>query len=269
MTLRAMAAFLRRDLRIETGYRWSFVLQILGVFPSVLMFFFLSRLFGDMAAGPLRAYGGTYFPFVLIGIAVQNYFTVAIGTYARSMRDAQLTGTLEAVLNTPVPLPAFIFGSAAYAFGLHSLRIGLYLAMGCALGGTILDLSHVLWACAALALSIAAFSALGILSAAFILFVKRGDPLNWIFSMISWLLGGVYYPVTLLPEWLQRISALIPMTHSLEALRTLLLGKGGPSEICGNLLGLGLWAVIGLPAACGVLALALARARATGSLGHH
>jgi ABC-2 type transport system permease protein len=267
--MRTLGAFLRRDLQTETGYSLSFVLQVVAIFPTVLMFYFLSRLFGDMVPAPLRAYGGTYFPFVLVGIAVQNYLMSALNSYSGALREAQLSGTLEAVLATPVSTGSFLFGSAIYAFLLNSLRIALYLAAGCLLAGMILDLRNIPGALLVIVLSAAAFSVMGVLSASFILLFKKGDPLNWFFNVISWLLGGVYYPVTVLPGWLQDMAAFIPMTHTLEALRSLLLGNGNIEGVTGHLLWLAAWAVIGLPLSCACFALALKRARRKGSIGYY
>jgi len=267
--IRTLGAFLRRDLRIAASYNLSFVLEILGIFPLVLMFFFLARLFGDIAAGPLRAYGGAYFPFVLIGIAVQNYFSAALRSFAAGIREAQVAGTLEAVLATPLSPGVFLFGTALYAFVFNALRIFLYLIAGGLLAGMVFDLQNMPAALFVLVLSIAAFSSMGILSAAFILFFKKGDPLNWFFSVLSWLLGGVYYPVSVLPEWLRTLAGFIPMTHTLEALRILLLGQGTLGDVSGHLAALAAWAAIGLPAGYGFFLLALGRARRDGTIGHY
>lgn len=269
MMLRSIGAFLRRDIQTEVSYRLSFVLQILGIFPSVLLFYFLSRFLDDGAKEPLRLYGGSYYPFVLIGIAVQNYFSIALSGYSGSIRDAQLSGTLEAVLSTPVSVTSFLFGSALYAFVFNSFRIILYLVVGCLVGGMVLDLRNIPGAILAVILSIAAFSGMGIVSAGFIILFKKGNPLNWILNVTSWLLGGVYYPVSVLPQWLQKISAFIPMTHTLEALRILLLGQGGIRMAAGHLLCLAIWAATTLPLGWAFFVYALNRARAKGSIGHY
>jgi ABC-2 type transport system permease protein len=267
--MRVLWAFLRRDIQNEFSYRLSFLLQLLGIFPVVLMFFFLSRLFEGSLPGPLAAYGGRYFPFVLIGIAVQNYLAFALSSFASSMREAQLSGTLEAILVTPVRLPVFLLGSSLYAFFFSSMRIFLYLAVGAALCHAELAWHRLPLVMLVLLLSVTAFASLGILSASFIVLFKRGDPLNWLINVASWLLGGVYYPVSVLPEWLRDIAQLIPMTHTLEALRVLLLTPEAPGAIGGHLLVLGLWVLVGLPLSYGSFRYAFNRARVTGTLGHY
>ena len=267
--LSILLAFLRRDILNEISYKLSFFLQLLAIFPVVLMFFFLSRLVGTTISGPLEPYGGNYFPFVLIGIAVQNYLTLSLSRFSGSLRESQLSGTLEAVLVTPVRLPSFLIGSTAYSFVFNALRIFIYLAIGSLLFHVNFNWARLPAAIGVIGLTIAAFSCLGIFSASFIMLFKRGDPINWGFNVISWLLGGVYYPVNILPLWLQKVAYVIPMTHSLEALRLILLTDHRFSGLLDHLLVLGLWGAIGLPASLLCFRYALNRARIQGTLGHY
>ena len=56
-----------------------------------------------------------------------------------------------------------------------------------------------------------------------VLAFKRADPSSWLVQGLSYLLGGVYYPVAVLPEWGQTLANILPITHALEAMRKLLL----------------------------------------------
>lgn len=264
-----LVAFLWRDILNEISYKLSFLFQLLGIFPVVLMFFFLSRLVGSSISGPLQPYGGSYFPFVLIGIAVQNYLTLSLSMFSGNLRESQLSGTLEAVLVTPVSFPSFLMGSTAYSFVFNSLRIFIYLTVGSLLFHIHFNWTRLPVALGVIGLIIAAFSSLGIFSASFIMLFKRGDPINWGFNVISWLLGGVYYPVNILPSWLQKVAYIIPMTHSLEALRLILLTEHRLSVLWDHLLVLGLWGAIGLPVSFFCFRFALNRARMQGTLGHY
>jgi len=267
--MRIILAFLWRDILNEMSYKLSLFLQILNLFPAVVLFFFLSRLVGSTISGPLAPYGGNYFPFVLIGMAVQNYLGVSLSSFSNSLRESQLSGSLEAVLSTPISLSTFLMGSAAYSFAFNSLRILAYLGIGSLLFGAELNWIRFPAALLTLALTITAFSSFGIFSASFILLFKRGDPLNWAFNVTSWLMGGVYYPVSVLPDWLQKAAMLVPMTHSLEALRQSLLCNQGIAAIGPHLLALFIWTAIGLPFSIFCFRCALNRARIKGALGHY
>jgi ABC-2 type transport system permease protein len=266
--LATLWGFLRRDFANEISYKLSFALQVLSLFPVMLMFFFLSRMIGDTVAGALGPYGGAYFPFVLVGIVLDRYQVFSLGSFSSSLRESQLTGTLEAVLVAPIPLPLFLAGSGLYSFGLNSLRVLFYLVAGSLLFGVRFHLDRLPLAALTMVLTVGAISSVGLLSASFIALFKRGDPISYAFTVASWLLGGVYYPVAILPRGLQALAALLPMTHALEAMRFSLLGSGPSAGLGGHLAVLAAWAGLGLPLSYCCFRLALERARAQGTLGH-
>lgn len=218
-----LLAFLRRDLAIEASYRVSFALQAASVFLSIAAYYFLARFIGQVGIPGLAPYGGDYFAFVLLGVALHDYLSTSLDAFSRSIREAQLAGTLEALLSTQTSLPTIILSSAAYPFLWTSASVLLYLALGAGLFGVSLAGGNWLGAALILALAILTFSALGILSASFILVFKRGSPIAWLLGALSWLLGGVLYPVAVLPDWLRALSALLPITHAIEGMRAALL----------------------------------------------
>ena len=262
-------AFLRRDLQHEASYKLAFAMQVLSTLPVMLMFLLLSRFFGQLVPSQLQAYGGQYFPFVLIGIAVQNYLLLAMSAFSGRLREAQLTGTFEAELVTPVPLPLYLAGSSLFAFALKTVHIFIYLLLGSLLGGVHLQWARLPLVLLVLLLSAGAFSCLGILSASYIVLFKKGDPVGSVFMVMSWLLGGVYFPVAMLPGWLHGIAPILPMTQCLEALRLLLLGNQGLAQIARPLAILAAWVVLGVPACYACFAWAVAWARKKGTLGQY
>jgi ABC-2 type transport system permease protein len=92
----------------------------------------------------------------------------------------------------------------------------VYLAMGAFLGAD-LSRGNLMAAVCVLVLSIITFSAVGILAASVILVTKRGDPVTWLFNALLTLLGGVYYPVEILPGFLQWLAHWLPVTYALHA----------------------------------------------------
>ena len=123
-------AFLRRDWRLQLSYRFSFLLQFFGIFFNLLVFYFLSKLVGDSAAPYLEPYGGNYFAFVLIGLAFSGYFGVGLNSFSANLREAQTTGTLEAMLMTPTRLSTVIMSSSIYDYGFVTFQVFVYLALG-------------------------------------------------------------------------------------------------------------------------------------------
>ncbi len=265
--LRQAAAFLRRDLLLQSSYRSAFVLNLVGVFFSVAIFHYLGRLVDAEGTGKLG--GRDYFSFVLIGIAFYNYLGTALNSFSGSLRQAQLTGTLEPLLVTPVGIPTLLFGSALYHFLYTSLTAVAYLAVAEIAFGLDLSRANLPSALLALVLTILASSGLGILSAAFTLVWKRGDPLAFVLGTASALLGGVYFPLSVVPEWLQRVAAWIPLTYALSAMRGALLDGKPPGALGADLGALALFAVVLIPLSVLSFSAALARARRDGSLAQY
>ncbi len=261
-------AFLRRDLRLQLSYRFAFFLQFFNVFFGIFMFRFLSLLVGDSAAPYLADYGGDYFAFVLIGLAFSGYFGVGLRSFASNLRDAQITGTLEAMLMTPSRLSTIILSSGIYDYGFITFQVLVYLALGALIFNVQLK-GNFAAALVILALTIVAMSCLGILAASFIMVLKRGDPVTWLFNSLSLLLGGVYYPVEIMPDWLQVFSRLLPVTYSLAAMRQALLNNASFAELAPDLLALLVFSVILLPLSLLAFRLAVQRAKIDGSLAHY
>lgn len=267
--LNVVAAFLRRDLQVEISYRFAFLLQIFGVFFTVGVFYFLSLLLGDAALPYLEAYGGDYFAFVIIGIAFSGYFGVGISSFADRLRTAQTTGTLEAMLSTPTSLSMIVSSSALWDFLMVTFRVFVFLAVGAGLLGMQLKTGSLPGALALLTLTIGVFSSLGILAASFIMVIKRGDPITWAFTTLSTLLGGVYYPLAVLPEPLLWIARLLPITYALEGMRKALLQGAGLADLLPEILALSVFAVILVPGSLLAFRFAVRRAKTDGSLTHY
>ena len=258
--------FLRRDFLMEISYRFGFVLQVLGILFSTTSFYFISQLLAPGASSFLEAYGGSYFSFVLIGMAFTGYQGVALQTFSGVIRSGQVSGTLEALLMTPTRLPTILLSSSLWDFLFTTLRVTIYLAMGILLFGADLKQANVLSALVILGLTVLAMSGIGILSASFIMVLKRGDPVSFMFSSLSTLLGGVYYPIAVLPGWLQLLAQFFPLTHALEAMRRALLSGASLSALWREIALLTMFSAILLPLSMVAFRWAVRRARRDGSL---
>ncbi|HUK31016.1 MAG TPA: ABC transporter permease, partial [Candidatus Acidoferrum sp.] len=119
-----------------------------------------------------------------------------------------------------------------------------------------------------LVVSILAFAGLGILSASYLLLFMRGNPAKWLLLGLSGVLGGLMYPVSILPHWLQILARLLPITYSLEGLRAAILGGAGFGELWHSIRALVLFAGVFLPLSFVVFSWALRRTKITGTLTH-
>jgi ABC-2 type transport system permease protein len=120
-----------------------------------------------------------------------------------------------------------------------------------------------------LALSVVTFSAVGIISASVILVAKRGDPVAWALNVLLTLLGGVYYPVEILPVYLQRIAEFLPVTYALRAMRLALLQGFSLSALAREVAILFAFAVVLVPLSLLTFQFAVNLAKREGSLAQY
>jgi len=262
-------AFLKRDFSVAISYRADFALQFLGIFLSVATFYFLSQLFGSAVAPQLEAYGGDYFAFVLIGIAFSGYMGFSLSSFAQSIRQGQVMGTLEIMLLSPTRLSTILLSSSLWSCLLTTLRVMVYLLVGALIFGASFGQANVLTALVVLALSITSFAGIGILSAALVLLLKKGDPVAWIFGGVSSLLAGVFYPISVLPTWLEPLSRFLPLTYALDGMRLAILRGYSLYQIRLDLLVLLAFTLVLTPLALFIFRQALKRAKMEGSLAQY
>lgn len=264
IALRTLPAFIKKDFLIEASYRTSFIMQAVGIFFSILIWYFVSRVVNAPPTTP-GLEGVDYFSYVLLGLALLHYLSSALVSFGGKVRSEQMTGTLEAMLVTPTSIGTIVLGSALWDFLLTSIKVLAYLVIGRLFFGVILHVENLLPALLVIGLTVLAFSGIGILSAAFVLYLKRGDPITYLVASGSALVGGVFYPPEDMP-WLGGWSRLLPTTYALRALRRALLRGSRFSELVPDIEALLLFVAVLLPLGIVAFRLAVRKARQEGSL---
>jgi len=214
--LRKIFAFIKRDFLVEKSYKLSFFLLVLGILASIAVFFFIDLLFGEKIVPHLAEYGVSYFSYVIIGLALLNFVGVGMGSVSSSIREEQLMGTLEAILLTPTRLFSFVLAMVIWNTILASIELIIYLGLGVWVFSIDLSQINILSALTTMFLTIISFGSLGIISAGFIMVFKKGDPVSWLINTFAGVLGGVYFPVEILPEWLRFFSYFLPITYAVR-----------------------------------------------------
>jgi len=266
-----LLAFLKKDFLEAISYRFNPLLNAVAMLLSVFLFYFIARIFSGAASPYLDRYGGDYFPYVLIGLAVSNFVTVGLEALSGQIRRAQTFGTLEALISTPTSIYTILIGNSLWTF--LTIRSATALARAVALlivGFAIIHLP-VLWLNAlvsfgVLLLTFAAFLAVGTLSAGFIMIFKRGNPISYFFGWSSFFLGGVLFPVEVLPRPLQSLAAALPITHAVKAIRELLLARAGIRETAPLIYNLLLFILVLTPVGIVFFRFAVNRAKRDGNL---
>lgn len=263
-----LRAGLVRDARVDLSYPFFLPFTTLTALFSPLLFYFVARFVGDGVDDQLASIGGDYFSFVLVGLLWATFLFVATRVYSAGMREAQLTGLLEALLQTPTRGWTLLLAQGGWPYTVATFHSVVILAISTAVLGVDLDVDPAGFLLAAV-LSLAAITAVGLAMAAAVLVVKRGEGIVNLAASALVLLGGLYYPVSSLPAPLDTIGEILPVSHAVDALReTMLVGKG-PADVAADLWPVALFALVGLPVAAALVERAIESCRRQATLGQY
>jgi ABC-2 type transport system permease protein len=261
-------AFLQRDLGIALTYRISFVQSAAMLVVGLISMDFVARFVNEGAPPSLAEYGNDYFAFALVGAGTALFAQAVVGLFPGAVRGAQVTGTLEVILGSRTGLPAFLAGSALYGLCYALLRFCASLIIGSLILGAAIHMQQAPLAALAFLLTAFSFAGIGIFAAAFVVWFKQPEPFTGLLITLSLLLSGALYPTAVLPSWLEKLSMLLPLTHTIAVMRSALLQQEGAGAVAGELTLLALFALL-LPIGVWAFAFAVRRAQAAGSLGHY
>ncbi|MBN2508895.1 MAG: ABC transporter permease [Spirochaetales bacterium] len=264
--MRTLIAFLRRDILTELSYSFRVLLHFGSFAMTIVFMLFISRMMGDTINTYLAKYGNNYFAYALIGMAISTFISTGLYSFSGQIRQAQVEGTLEILLLSPVSVYTILTGNSLWSFILSFLESFTLLAIVAALFPGNMGVIEALLVLATLAVTFTSFLALGMMSAAFILVFKQGNPINMIFGASSYFLGGVFFPIEVMPVQVQYFSKLLPAYHSARLVREIILVAPPDRELASSFIYL-----TAFTAVCAVLGtqsfrLALKTAKKNGSL---
>lgn len=265
--LSKLTAFLRRDLLIAWSYRLAFVSEWGGLALQALTFWFVGKMIDPSV---LPAYGGspaTYMEFVAIGIAMTAFVQLALSRVGQGLRGEQVQGTLESLLMTPTSPTTIQLGTVFYDLLYIPLRTGIFLLLTALAFGLNFHGDGFLPALVVLLAFIPFVWGLGVANAGFLLTFRRGGgATGLLFTMLA-LFSGAFFPLDLLPGWLQGTAELNPIAIAIEGMREPLLGGTGWAGVGASLLVLLPISAVSLAAGFAAFRAALRRERRRGSLG--
>lgn len=248
---RAFLAVMGRDLRVFLSYRTRLVSQALTALFSLTLFYYVSRLV-HVKGFPSPS---SYFGFVVVGIAMVSVLYSCF-SISELVRQELVAGTFDRLLLSPFGAVRSVIAMAlfplAYSFVLAMLTLGL----GCALFGLGLHWQTVPLAVPVALLALLAFLPFGLLFAALTVVIKQGSVgTSWVIALLS-IVGGLYFPVALLPAWVRSGAKVQPFTSATSELRHLLVNSPLLESQASSLLRMALFAAVLVPAST----LALSRA---------
>jgi ABC-2 type transport system permease protein len=205
--------------------------------------------------------------FLLVGALIWSYLSMIFDVLSETVQWERWEGTIEYTFMSPTSRVTHLLGMGVYAVVYGIIRTAIVL--GVAMLAFDLDLSQANYWAALVVLAVCSISLVGfgVVAAVMpLLSPEKGQQVTYIVSALLLLVSGVYYPVKVLPDWMQVIAQYSPVTYALEGSRAALQDGVGLSQLWGSIWPLLIMGVVFVPMGLFVFHLGESYAKRTGKL---
>lgn len=158
--------------------------------------------------------------YLLIGALLWSYLSVLFQIMGETVAWERWEGTIEYTFMAPVHRITYLSGQGL--FGVTYALVRTLLILGITVLWFDLDMSraNLIGGFAVLGVASLSFLGLGLLAAVLpLMSPERGPQATHIIQGVLLLCSSVYYPVTVLPGWMQPLAKINPATYTLDAVR--------------------------------------------------
>jgi ABC-2 type transport system permease protein len=186
--------------------------------------------------------------YLLIGTLVWSYLSVVFDAISDMITWERWEGTIEYTFMAPVHRLTHMIGTVLFAVVYGIIRTAVILFIVSLFFRVDLTRANFLSATIVLLVGSLSFVGLGIVTAVLPLtFTERGAQMTRIVEAVFLLVSGVYYPVTVLPVWLQVIARVSPATYVLEGMRQSLMNGSDLIALLPSLVPLFIIGLVSIP----------------------
>lgn len=225
------------------------ILRIWGqtVVPPAITMSLYFIIFGNLIGSRIGEMGGfDYMQFIVPGLVMMSVITNSYGNMVSSFFGAKFGHHIEELLISPLPNWVILAGYVTGALVRGLLVGGVVILVS--LFFTELDVQHPWVTLSVLILTAIVFAMAGMVNA---IFAEKFDDIaiipTFVLTPLTYL-GGVFYSISLLPEFWQKVSAFNPILYMVNGFRYGMLGVSDVSLTTAYLL-IGVSAVV-LAATC-------------------
>ena len=229
-----LGGVVERNLYLTRRYIWWDVAFFVWTVANTLTIVFI--------ANGIEANGGTIdvkraTTFLLVGAVIWAYLGIIFEFLTETVAWERWEGTIEYTFMAPLSRLTHLAGMGAYAVLYGLVRASLLFAV---VGFFFdLDMSSADFLAAIVVLLVASISFIGIGMMTAVLPLispEKGAQLGFVAQGVLLVVSGVYYPVAVLPGWMQWIANISPATYALDGVRGAILDGAGLASMGRELL---------------------------------
>jgi len=223
------AGIVERNVYLIRRFFWWELAWFLYTVANTLTIVFIAKGI-EQAGGRIDVNEATIV--LLIGAVIWSYLGLIFEIVTETVAWERWEGTIEYTFMAPLSRPAHLLGMGAFSVVYGVLRT--ILLFGSVALFLDIHFDNPNFAAATLVLAVSSFSFIGIGMMTAVLPLispEKGTQLGFIAQGLLLVISGVYYDVSVLPQWMQWLSVISPATYTLEGARHAILDGAGPAEI--------------------------------------
>jgi ABC-2 type transport system permease protein len=165
---------------------------------------------------------------LLVGGVIWAFLGIIFEIVTETVAWERWEGTIEYTFMAPVSRPVHLIGMGIYAVLYGLVRAAAIFVAVVAFIGIHLPHANYGAAVALLAIASISFIGVGMMTAVLpLISPEKGTQLGFVAQGLMLVVSGVYYPVSVLPSWMQWIAKISPATYALRGNRNQILSGAG------------------------------------------
>jgi ABC-2 type transport system permease protein len=186
---------------------------------------------------------------LLIGAVIWSYLGIIFEILTETVAWERWEGTIEYTFMAPLARSVHLLGMGAFAVVYGVLRTAALFGVVALFFGLTFPDADFAAALVLLAVASVSFVGVGMVTAVLpLISPEKGAQLGFIAQGLLLVVSGVYYPVDVMPGWMQAIATISPATYALEGIRAALLDGAGLGAVWKDIWPLLVLGAIAIPA---------------------
>jgi ABC-2 type transport system permease protein len=258
--VKASYAFVERNTYLSKRYwGWELVFLLYTVAQSAAIIYIA---YGTAGINHTRVA-----TFLAIGALTWSYMANMFMAIAESVQWERWEGTIEYTMMAPINVLTYILGSCLFGVLYGLIRTTFVMVVLVMMFHLDANMAGIMPAILIGLIGSVSFIGLGIIAATLpLLFTEKGAQMTYAIEACLLLVSGVYFPIQVLPGWLQAISHLSPATYVLTGIRDCLLKDPSSTVLVQNIIPLSVIGVVTVPLGVWIFMWAEHFAKRTGRL---
>ena len=243
-----LGGVVERNWYLVKRYAWWELAFFVWTIANTLSIVFISK-----AAGFSGAAENEFTTKLLIGAVIWSYLGIIFEILTETVAWERWEGTIEYTFMAPLARPVHLLGMGAFAVFYGVLRTAALFVVVALFFGLSFPQADFAAALVLLAVASVSFVGIGMVTAVLpLISPEKGAQLGFIAQGLLLVVSGVYYPIDVMPGWMQAIATLSPATYALEGIRAAVLDGAGLGAVWGDLWPLMVSGVVAIPAGLAV-----------------